>query len=412
MSTWGARFVRVAFRLLPVVTITLIGLCVPETGTTAQGPFQVTFINVGQGDSAWLRTPDGWDILIDGGDPDHGDDVVSYLQSHGVLDIEVLVLTHPDDDHVGGLVDVLNQIQVGEARTNCQEGSAQSYQDFETLLQQKGITEYCVRDGDTFSWGADVSAVVVHPVDPLMPGTNNNSVVLRVSYGTVDFLFTGDIEQEAETAILGRGATLEAEVLKVPHHGSNSSSTEGFLGAVSPQDAVISVGKNNYGHPHEEVLQRLEAHGTTIRRTDKVGGGVSNVFASVVMESDGETYQVRDFRRRSFCPLGMVPHSQVWVDPDCCRPAAPGTQEYVCFTNRGGARENMTNWTVRDEANHTYTFGSFGLGPGATVRLHTGHGADSATDVYWNRNSAVWNNDGDTVYLHDKVGNLVDSHSY
>jgi competence protein ComEC len=406
MSERGTRSVRVALSVLAVVTIAVVGLWVGEEPTAAVGLFQVTFINVGQGDSAWLQTPDGLDILIDGGKPGQGPALVSFLQDHGVLDIEVLVLTHPDDDHVGGLVDVLEEIEVDEALTNCQEGSAASYWEFKTLLQEGSIPEYCVRDGDSFAWGAYVSAVAVHPVDPLMSGTNNNSVVLRVTCGSVDFLFAGDIEEEAEAAILGRGATLEAEILKVPHHGSNGSSTVGFISTVGPQEAVISVGTNPYGHPGVEALQRLWTSGATIWRTDKNG--------NVLVETDGTEYWVMpEWYPYVYLPLGMTPlPGGVAVNGECSDFDAPGVEEYVCFTNWGPTYENMTGWRVQDDVAHTYTFPTFGLGPGATVRLHTGSGTNSATDLYWGRGAAVWNNGGDTVYLYDEAWNLVDSYSY
>ena len=235
---------------------------------------------------------------------------------------------------------------------------------------------------------------------------NNNSIVLRITHGSIDVLFTGDIEAAGEVEILSGGATLEAEVLKVAHHGSDTSSGETFLGAVSPGEAVISVGENSYGHPGAEALQRLVASGATLYRTDELG--------TVVMESDGVTYWVQpEWRPRLYCPLAMTPLPDgVRVNPECSQFDAPGTEEYVCFTNWGTSRQNMKGWSVRDEVGHTYTFPIFNLWPGATVRLHTGSGTDSAADLYWGRGSAVWNNDGDTVYLYDDAWNLVDSYTY
>ena len=183
------------------------------------GKLHVTFLDVGQGDSAWLNTPDGWDILIDGGESWQGQELVSYLEGHGVVDIEVMILTHPHADHVGGLVAVVQNLEVDQVLSNCQPHTSGIYQTFQDLITDEGIPVECVRDGDIFVWGSYVSATAVHPPDPLMSGTgsdlNNNSIVLRITHGSIDVLFTGDIEAAGEVEILSGGATLEAEVLKV-----------------------------------------------------------------------------------------------------------------------------------------------------------------------------------------------------
>jgi competence protein ComEC len=257
------------------------------------GLLRVTFIDVGQGDSIWLSTPDGWDILVDGGREGQGPALVSYLQSQGVADIEVLILTHPHADHVGGLVAVLESLEVDQALTNCYPYPTDVYQDFQDLLLSKAIPTSCVRDGDTFAWGSYVSAVAWHPPEPLMSGTasdvNNNSTVLLVSYGAIDFLFTGDIQAEAEAAILASDPNLDAEILKVAHHGSNTSSTTPFLTAVGPDLAVISVGAGNrFGLPSAEALQRLRDTGATLYRTDFHG--------TILVETDGASYMVQPDR--------------------------------------------------------------------------------------------------------------------
>jgi competence protein ComEC len=267
------------------------------------GLFRVTFIDVGQGDSIWLSTPDGWDILVDGGREGQGPALVSYLQSQGVTDIEVLILTHPHADHVGGLVAVLESLEVDQALTNCYPYPTEIHQTFQELLLSKAIPTSCVRDGDTFAWGAYVSAVAWHPPEPLMSGTasdvNNNSIALLVSYGAIDFLFTGDIQAEAEASILASEPDLDAEILKVPHHGSNTSSTTPFLTAVGPDLAVISVGAGNrFGLPSAEALQRLRNAGVTLYRTDFHG--------TILVETDGGTYWVDPQRQPSaYLPVGL-----------------------------------------------------------------------------------------------------------
>jgi beta-lactamase superfamily II metal-dependent hydrolase len=268
--------------LLIAVSIALWALLTPSAAT---GLLQVTFLDVGQGDAAWLKTPDGLDILIDGGYQSEGPGLVSYLQEHGVIDIEVIVLSHPHADHVGGLITVLENMKIYQALTNCQSYDSATYQEFQQLLLDKAIPTTCVRDGNNFTWGG-VSAAAVNPPESLMSDANNDSVVLRISYGTIDFLFTGDVQSEAEAAILGRGAALKAEVLKVAHHGSDTSSTASFLSLVDPEFAIISVGPNTYGHPSADTLQRLRDAFATIYRTDLQG--------TIVVTTDGTNYWIEE----------------------------------------------------------------------------------------------------------------------
>ncbi len=282
MRAYKVPQAAIVLLLLTGVSVALWALLTPSAAT---GLLQVTFLDVGQGDAAWIKTPDGWDILIDGGKKSAGPGLLSYLQSQEVTEIEVLVLSHPDADHVGGFITILENMDVGKALLNCQRTETDTYKEFETLLVAKEVITTCVRDGHNFTWGAYITASAVNPAEPLMSGTNNNSVVLRVSHGTIDFLFTGDIESEAEARILDRGPIIEAEILKVAHHGSGSSSTALFLAQVDPELAVISVGASNpYGHPDPGTLARLHDAGATIYRTDLNG--------TIVVTTDGTTYSV------------------------------------------------------------------------------------------------------------------------
>jgi competence protein ComEC len=286
-ASWLIRSVA----LVSVLALLCLGLS--TTPSSATGLLRVTFIDVGQGDAAWLNTPDGWDILIDGGPESAGADLVSYLRSQGVTDIEVMVLTHPHADHVGGLVTVLENLEVDLVLSNCQDYATDIYEDFESLIDSEAIPLSCVRDGDSFLWGGYVTAVAVHPSEPLMPSTgsdvNNKSLVFRVTWEAIDFLFTGDIEAEAEAEILGRSEAVDAELLKVAHHGSDSSSTMAFLAAVGPSQAIISVGATNpYGHPGSEALQHLRDAGAIVYRTDLHG--------NILVETDGTSYTVQPQR--------------------------------------------------------------------------------------------------------------------
>jgi len=240
---------------------------------TATTPSQVAFIDVGQGDSALLSDGSGFDVLIDGGISSEGPTVVTFLRAQGIDDIDVMVASHADADHIGGLIDVLalDDIPVRAVVFNGYTGTTGTWNNFATAVAAEGLVMTPAAFPSTFRWGL-MQVQVLNPMSGLSdPDTNDASVVLLVRDGTKRFLFTGDIDAAIEAAVVARGTPVAAEVLKVAHHGSNYSSSTSFLAAVQPQDAVISVGPNSYGHPGAETLARLAAAGATIHRTDQEG---------------------------------------------------------------------------------------------------------------------------------------------
>jgi competence protein ComEC len=167
---------------------------------------------------------------------------------------------------------------------NGQTKDTAAYRNFMNEVQRQAIPTVIVRTGNAFAWGCCISATVLNPSDPLVSDVNDNSIVLRVTYQNFAALLPGDISSTAENRILGRGQPVNAQVLKVAHHGSRYSSSTAFLNAVLPAIAVISVGTNSYGHPAPETIARLQAVGATIYRTDLHG--------TVRVESDGNTFWV------------------------------------------------------------------------------------------------------------------------
>lgn len=287
----------VIFTVLLVVTFLLLGLLAyGQTGNS----LQVDYIDVGQGDSILLQASDGTDILIDGGPCSAGPTVVAHLQNEGVDDIEVMILTHGDDEHAGGLISVLRSedINVKSVIYNGQYHATPTYQEFLTETRRRGITPTPVKAGQYYSWGA-LDAYVFNPQAVLDADPDENSVTLLIVYGDVRFLFTGDIGSDTEQAILDSGTLkllLSADVLKVAHHGSQDSSSAAFLEAVGAEVAIISVGADNsYGYPAQETLDRLQAAGAQVFRTDQDG--------TVTITTDGQTYKVVEVEYLVFLPL-------------------------------------------------------------------------------------------------------------
>ena len=253
-----------------LIVLFLTGCVQPTPNTPPAGDgLTVHFIDVGQADCALLECG-GEYILIDGGNVEDSSLVVSYLEKQGVEELAAVVCSHAHEDHVGGLPGVLAVYPTDAVYAPTRTYSSNCFDDFVYYADQQGLSITIPSVGDTITFGgatAEVLGPVKQYADP-----NNTSIILMVTYGDTRFLFTGDMEITAETDLIESGADLKADVLKVGHHGSDTSTGYRFLYEVAPAYAVISVGEgNSYSHPHEVPLSRLEDAGCTIYRTDELG---------------------------------------------------------------------------------------------------------------------------------------------
>ncbi|MFD3271539.1 ComEC/Rec2 family competence protein [Paenibacillus dendritiformis] len=273
------------------LVLVLLTACAPAslptaTETTppqqaAAGTLQVYYLDVGQGDSTYIRTPQGQHILIDGGDNHKGQTVVDYLEHLGVTQLDVVIATHPDADHIGGLDTVIDAIPVKSVYAPRVSHTTQTYKDFLLAVKNRGLKIKSAKAGLELPLDG-VKAEFVAPVAEYGKDLNAWSAVLRLSYGNTSFLFTGDAEKRSETDMLKQPEQLRADVLKVGHHGSDTSTSQEFLDAVQPTYAVISAGVDNkYGHPKKDVMNRLKKANIEIYRTDKQG--------TIIAISDGKT---------------------------------------------------------------------------------------------------------------------------
>ncbi len=249
----------------------LIGLALWQQ---ADGRLHVAFLDVGQGDAILLTLPDGRQILIDGGPAATalawrlGQEMPFWDHS-----LDVVINTHPDADHLAGLVGLTNRFAIGQVIVPDVGTGSSLYRQWEQDLAGAGLSPLVAQAGTRLQLGADVTATLLNPgpAAASFDDVNNHSVVLHLQFGQVSFLFPGDIEMPVEQK-LARAGLPPATVLKSPHHGSRTSSSEPFLTAVAPQVAVISVGADNtFGHPSPEVLARYAAHGIATLRTDERG---------------------------------------------------------------------------------------------------------------------------------------------
>ena len=249
-------------------------------------PAAVHVLDVGKADSILVECG-GRFMLVDGGTPDRGKSVVAYLNRRGVKELEAVVNSHPDEDHVGGLKDVLEHFPVkAYYAPSVPAGLApkdEAYLETMGALRQKGLSPGSPSPGREFSLGG----LNVRVLGPVRPGnsTNDCSIVLLLRYGSVRFLLTGDAEQAEEESLLEAGADLSADVLKVGHHGSDTSTTGAFLKAVHPKYAAVSVGYDRNELPKREVLSRLSGAGVRTLRTD--------VNGTVLFVTDGKTVEAK-----------------------------------------------------------------------------------------------------------------------
>lgn len=262
---------------------------------------RVYMIDVGQGDCMLMISPSGRTMLIDSGEGEYFTTVYSFLRGLGVSRLDAIVATHPHSDHIGGMAELIRAFEVGAMYMPEADGLSQTYEDMLAALSDKNIqiTLVCAESTPVISWDDDVAVTVLSPFEDIAyAGLNDYSIIMRAEYGDTSMLFTGDAEGEArdsaEYALLARTApeALRSDILKVGHHGSFTSTSDAFLAAVSPDYAMIPVGKNNeYGHPSPSVLARLEAAGVRVYRTDTQG--------HLLAELDGEGIEISPVSAKS-----------------------------------------------------------------------------------------------------------------
>ncbi|WP_226021913.1 lamin tail domain-containing protein [Halomicrobium salinisoli] len=438
-----------------------------SVNTGPNGTLSVHFINVGQSASTLIVGPNNETMLVDSGDwTDDGEDVLAYLERHDVERIDYLVTTHADADHIGGHAAVINHYEtnhegVGAVYDPGITSNTQTYQEYLDAIETHDVTLYETRAGDRIPFEGVDARVLAPPEGYLADGDRNeNSIVLHLEYGQSSFLLPGDVESAGERYLVDEyGAALNTTVLSAGHHGSGSSSGSEFLAVTDPRIAVISSAYDSqYGHPHEEVLQRyadrdIRTYWTATHGNVRLTSNGSAITVATQREAPTAPLELRDGEPiEPGVDEPVQPRMVIQVDGSTTTPVAPdgGTtataspsptatptseaaslsiatihadadgndnenlnDEYVVFENEGTRSLDLGGWTVTDGAGHTYTFPSdFVLDPGAKVTVHTGSGTDSATDLYWGAGSAVWNNAGDTVTVRTEGGTIVLQEEY
>lgn len=320
---------------LTLVLLQSCALMTPDEGRAtvpASADFELIFIDVGQADAA-LVTCDGETMLVDGGNVADSDLIYSVLSDRGISHLDYVICTHAHEDHVGGLSGALNAATAGTVYAPVKEYNSKAFSNFADLAREQGAAITIPAPGDRF----DLGSAEVQILGPLTDydDPNNTSIVVKIFYGETSFLLTGDMERKAELDLIDAGVDLRADVLKVGHHGSSTSSSYVFLNEVMPSYAVISCGVDNeYGHPTDEVLSRLRDADVVLYRTDLQG--------DITCISDGEAVYFSTDKNSATQTNPTVSEAQdpIYIGnrnskklhvPSC--PSLPAEQNQVVFNN-------------------------------------------------------------------------------
>ncbi len=260
----------------------------PEPPQAPGGVLTVHFIDVGQADSILIQMPSGRVMMIDAGNNGDGGALKKYLQALNVKRIDVLVGTHPHEDHIGGLDDIIKAFDIGSVYMPKVSATSKTYEDVLSAIKSKGLKVNTAKAGAEIKLGGEsaLSIEMIAPNGAEYDSLNDYSAAIKLTYGSTKMLFMGDVEEVSEKEILKAKYDIKAELIKVGHHGSDTATSAAFLKAVAPKLAVISCGEDNsYGHPHKEVLARLKSQKADVYRTDTMG--------TIVAFSDGKKITVK-----------------------------------------------------------------------------------------------------------------------
>lgn len=362
---------------------------------------EVHFLDVGQGDSALVIFPNGKKMLVDGGPRTSGMSVVNYLRQHNIHELDLVVSTHPDEDHLGGLLDVLNQIHVKQVLDSGKAHTTETYREYVQVLRAYNVPIVVAKEGQTIHLDKWVNIEVLNSNNG-EEDNNEASVVMKLTMGKIDYLLAADAEVGAEFDMV-RDYDLEAEILKAGHHGSFTSSTQPLLKEVNPDVTILSYGDDNlYGHPHKDVVERLKGLGTTMYSTAQSG--------AIIVKTNGWSYDISS--KRSVVGQLVVNEDPTPFEGKLAITKLDVKDEEVTIKNNMNEDVLMKGWKLISEAgNHVFHFpNNFILRKGESVTVYSSVKGSKKKSNYlaWKSKKHIWKNVGDKAILYNPNGGITD----
>ncbi|GAB6136878.1 MBL fold metallo-hydrolase [Halanaerobaculum tunisiense] len=362
---------------------------------------KVHFIDVDQADSSLIQLPNNQTMLIDAGNNTDGSLITNYIKKLGIKKIDYLIGTHPHEDHIGGLDDIISKFQIGNIYMPNVTHTSQTYKDVLTAIKLKNKKIKTAKAGlkllEDNSLNLEVK--LVGPTQNHYTKLNNYSAVTKVKYNNTSVLFTGDAEAKAEHQMINSKADIKADILKVGHHGSHSSTSKLFLKKVKPKYAILSVDKHNkYNHPSQKIISRLKNNNTNIYRTDQQ--------RTIIATSNGNKI---DFNTK---PIDYSKKTTTNSKPNIKISDLSLSKEVVTIANKSNKQINISHWKlVSDTGNQTFVFPKkTTLAAGETLKVISGRGKTPGPNtILWTKRY-IWNNDGDSAKLYNSNGQLISTH--
>lgn len=333
-----------ALTILLALTLMSISGCNLEENTTVQQTtddgLNIHTIDVGQGDSILLECDNEY-MLIDAGETEYGNTVARYLEQYNIDKLDYVVITHPHSDHYGGMETVLKNIEAENIIMTEAYNTTRSWESLVDYIDQSSINVIMPESNDVFTVGSTTVTAYVPELDN--DDLNNCSIILKAEYDEISALFTGDAEKKEEKAIVNSGFDVKADILKLGHHGSSTSTSDEFFKAVNPQLALISCGENNdYGHPHRETVALLKKYNINSLRTDKQGSVVLNLKDGHInaVDSNNTTYNFTVDKEIITEQYIGNKNSKVYHSSDCTAVEKMADKNKVFFNSVEDAKES------------------------------------------------------------------------
>ncbi|WBW97444.1 MBL fold metallo-hydrolase [Oceanirhabdus sp. W0125-5] len=369
-------------------------------GSNIEGKLKIHYIDVGQAD-AILIEQEGNNMLIDAGNNDDKEVLLSYLKNNGIKRLEYVIGTHPHEDHIGSLDAVIEEFEIGKVLMPKVTHTTKTFKDVVTQTKKKGLKFTTPKIGEVFELG-EGKFTVLAPNSTEYKDMNDYSIVIRFEYKQRSFLFTGDAEAHSEEEIIHTGLELRSDVLKAGHHGSSSSSSIEFLKKVKPKYAIISCGKDNdYGHPHKEIIERFNKQGIKMLRTDELG--------TIVCLSDGESIEFVSksgvINERDNNSSNEEENDEDEETQRITIEKIDKVKELVYIKNNGNRKVNLKGYRLLSvKGNQEFIFPEVAIEPGEIISISSG---DEKGDIEWGKKNMWSNSAEDPGKLFNSDGELI-----